>query len=361
MRVVLRLTLILFFTLLSIFIITAQSELTDFCDRLSDEVPTMAFDRAYYHDQIESYSDALSEQDDAEVYTLRGDAYYAIGDLDNALLDFLQATELDPESSYAYARLGDTYQRLFDVESAFSAYNSALNLDPEYAYVYVKRGILYRKLGYIKGLNLQSPEYILALNDFNTAVELDASLSLVYIRRSELFTSVSELGLALEDAQLAVRVDPLSVFAHITLANVYRDVGENKRAFEMIEKALTLDTDRFTDYAYAYSSRGEMCRRLGVFDQAQADAEQALEFDDDYALTYLHLMRIANNLGRTDEAIEYLMTSINLNPVDPYAYSWLDYYQIDRSLYADSREVYQTWLDYSVTMDDADTPKANDE
>src|SRR4051794_8566681 len=89
------------------------------CADIEDFVPKLDFDTDYYLDQVDSYNLQITDNNDnAELYTFRGDAYYALQDYTNAIVDFKQAIILNADNTYAYARLGDTYQQIFDLQAA---------------------------------------------------------------------------------------------------------------------------------------------------------------------------------------------------------------------------------------------------
>ena len=59
-----------------------------------------------------------------------------MGEYEQALADYTQALELDPEYAMAYNNRGLTYGKIGKYEQALADFNRALELEPEYATAY---------------------------------------------------------------------------------------------------------------------------------------------------------------------------------------------------------------------------------
>lgn len=69
---------------------------------------------------------------------------------EEALKDFNQAVEIDPNSFQTYKRRGEYYAHVKRKDDALSDYNKCLQLAPEYGECYLSRAILYAKDGQYK-------------------------------------------------------------------------------------------------------------------------------------------------------------------------------------------------------------------
>lgn len=335
--------------------VTAQAAL---CTNISDFVPTLTFDSTYYQQQVDAYNAELGNNStDFELLARRGDAYYSLENFEAAIADYSEAIRINPGYVYGYARLGDAYQQIFDLPSSLAAYNQAIALDPTYAYAYIKRGVLYRKLGEVKAGEEQTRAYILAIADFNTAIELDGTSALAYVRRSELYNNLRQYDLAMADAQTAVELDPTSVFAYVNLGMRHFNLGNYEAAIIAFDQALQFPTDRATDYAYVFSSRAFVCRRLGAYRQAERDAGRAIAFDNTYAYAYLHLGMVHQQYGNIEGAATInILNFVLLYPLDPFGYELLSDYQVNPVYYSNSLTIYNSWRDFSLdTIDETIT------
>ena len=81
-------------------------------------------------------------------YNNRGVEAYNQSNYDEAIADYNQAINLDPNYAKAYNNRGAVYYKLDDFEKAIADYNQAINLDPNYALFYWNRGDLQQQLGH---------------------------------------------------------------------------------------------------------------------------------------------------------------------------------------------------------------------
>lgn len=117
-----------------------------------------------YDDAIRELTAALSDDpDNAEVYYLRGSAYYnryetAYGandpaadgdDFYRAATDFTKAIELNHNYAEAYDYRGLTFHGLHQPDHALADYSMAIQLDPGLAEAYYGRGLVHEQEGEI--------------------------------------------------------------------------------------------------------------------------------------------------------------------------------------------------------------------
>ena len=93
----------------------------------------------------------------------RGNAYRAVGELDQAIEDYGAAIGLRPEVSLYYSRRGDTYIYKGESSKAMQDLGKALLLDPQNVEAHVARGFFFTHEG----------QYAEAAEDFRKAVELN--------------------------------------------------------------------------------------------------------------------------------------------------------------------------------------------
>ncbi len=357
------------------------------CDIIiSAERPQELVTDTFYGQQIERYDEALvSMPDDIELLTLRGDSYFALDAFDEAIADFLRATEIDTTNTYAYARLGDAYQRVFEIEAAIEAYTQAIEIDEAYAYAHLKRGVAYKKLAETAELDPGSIVYERALDDLNTAIRLDPTSALAFARRAEVYLSLRNSRLALADAENAVNIGSFLAFSHVVLASVHKAQGNFNDAFASIRTGLNTPSENAEVYAYAYTMAGEMCWRIDQREQALQLLDVALAYDGQFAPTYIVFarttidtrreteQRIAQQIEDTFSAglAQYVVTfanwalqlapqwptaghyqsAVTSNPVNPFVHRQLATLPVASIVYADSIDVYSQWLDYAASLE----------
>ena len=70
----------------------------------------------------------------------RGQTYRLMGRYDEALTDFNQALELQPEADWAVAERGETYRLMGHHEQALTDFNQAIELNPQSDWAIAHRG-----------------------------------------------------------------------------------------------------------------------------------------------------------------------------------------------------------------------------
>jgi len=99
----------------------------------------------------------------AEDHFLRGEALASKGKIDEAIVEFEKAIDMDSEFVAAYTSLGAAYGQKGTIDQSISASDKAIELDPLNATAYFNRGNAFGKDG----------NYEEAFASFYKAVELD--------------------------------------------------------------------------------------------------------------------------------------------------------------------------------------------
>ncbi len=173
----------------------------------------------------------------------RGTAYALGKDLDNAILDFTSAINLDSKNHDPWKRRGQTRAARGYLAEALQDMNEAINLAPNEAEAYLQRGTLY--------YNLKS--YNKAIYDFTRASECDPSdkTSLNYLGLC--LTSNGRCPEAVKCFKRVIQIDPTFKEAWSNMAQAYKDWGDIKRCEECFKHAL--DQTDGSDYVNAYYLR----------------------------------------------------------------------------------------------------------
>lgn len=188
--------------------------------------------------QLQRYVAELStahDQERPELYLRRGVAYALLQDLDQAILDFTRALQLDPQMALAYlARAGAVHRRSQAASSRSTEaqhstetqqiirsaalggtapapvpaparpkplvehpplrdLNRLIELAPDFAYAYYNRAGLYTRSG----------EYVQAQADYNKAIELNPSFAEAYFNRGLLYFAEGKIAEGTRDLSRA--------------------------------------------------------------------------------------------------------------------------------------------------------------
>ncbi len=110
---------------------------------------------------------------DAESLVKKGKRANYNNKLEEAILLFNQALELNAEFSDAYSGRAFAYYLKGDNEQAISDYSKVIELDPTNADIYISRGSSYN----------DTQKFSLALSDFSKAIELEPKNARAYNNR----------------------------------------------------------------------------------------------------------------------------------------------------------------------------------
>lgn len=86
-------------------------------------------------------SEAVPEEDKAELFYQRGMLYDSVGLAGLAQFDYTQALNIKPDFAEAYNSLGIHYVQQSDFTQAYEAFDSTLDIDPDYDFAFLNRGI----------------------------------------------------------------------------------------------------------------------------------------------------------------------------------------------------------------------------
>jgi len=260
-------------------------------------------------------------------------------DIDSAIVALEAAVAEDPFFAAARAALANAYNEkadLFDPrpglrERAYVNAETALLLDPDLAEAHVARGnVLWTKANDFP--------HEAALVEFRRAVELQPSLSSAHDRLAMVYTHIGLLDLAIEEARLAVSLNPSNHWArfhlgfalatqqryaestevleglppHVApllrgplLAEAMLHLGHPQQALDMLDAL----RDSFPTDPWVQATRALVVASLG--DSAQAEMDIAGAAEHLYLLTHAHHAELAIGtayavLGKRDEAVQWL-------------------------------------------------------
>lgn len=129
--------------------------------------------------------------DSAQSALVEGDQEAGRKAYDQAIEDYTQAIQLNPNFAEAYNNRGLAYalKSKNQMQYAIADYSQAILLRPAYAFAYNNRGVAYMASGH--------PEE--ALSDFNHAIQIDPSFSQAHSNRGNYYWRAGRYDLAFID------------------------------------------------------------------------------------------------------------------------------------------------------------------
>lgn len=237
------------------------------------------------------------------LYFLRGNARYALDDLNQALLDYGRAIEVNDEFAFAYGNRGNTYLQLDNDREALADFTRAIELDPAYANAYSGRAAVYSTL----------ERYNDAVADYTRSIELDTDnvMDLLnYSGRAFAYYLVGDYEHALADYTEVAERYPGDATGLQGRAMVLAATGDYAGAVEAYTRVLELDPENVD----AYQSRAINQVYVGNMDGALADYSAAIERDPDNWLAYNGRAMIHGFNGDYEQAIADYGEALRYNP-----------------------------------------------
>lgn len=218
---------------------------------------------------LDNYKKAMSDYDKAielnpeysAAFNSRGIICYEWKDYDRAIANYNKALEFTPNYCAAFNNRGNVYDKLGDYEKALSDYNKAIEIDSEYSYAYNNRGRIYDKLG----------DYEKAVSDYNKAIEINSEYSYAYNNRGLVYGELGEYEKAVSDYNKAIELDSTYIKPYNNCGKLHKKNGDYEKAIDMFTKAIHLDPNNKN----IYLERAEVYRLMGEEKKADADEKKA--------------------------------------------------------------------------------------
>jgi tetratricopeptide (TPR) repeat protein len=181
-----------------------------------------------------------------------GDVAIARKDYYAALIKYLEAARLDPNSEMTYNKLGISYSRLRDYPRAITAFTRSIGLNSKYSYAYNNLGSVY----FAQDSKKKAERY------FRRAIGLKNDEASFHVNLGTLFFESKRGAKGLEELRKALALDPdilkktegLSVAksgsqknsseTNYLMARLFASMGDAELAVEKLKSALA---DGFTD------------------------------------------------------------------------------------------------------------------
>ncbi len=289
---------------------------------------------------IEQYTQVINlNPDHAEAYYNRGCAYADKGKYDKAIEDCTRAIELDPNVAGYYNTRGNCYNYQGKYDMAIEDYSKAIEFQPNFAPAYGSRGNAHLAKGkYDKAIedctraieldpnvawyyntrgNCYQGKYDKAIEDFSKVIELQPNFAPAYGSRGNVYLFTGERGKAIEDFSKQIKLRPHDAMAYFNRGNAYLITRKLEESIADYTRAIELRPN----FASAYSSRGNAHFVKGERGKAIEDYSKAIELDPNVAWYYNARGNCYNYQGKYDMAIEDYSREIELRPNLASAYS----------------------------------------
>lgn len=225
------------------------------------------------------------------------------GRIDEAIILFQKAININPSYAEAYYNIGQCYSGE-NTEKTIEAYKKSIKLDPHHIAVYWSLGASYRN----------SKKYREALETYKQAIDIDPTNSKTYLGLGGSYLELEYYNEAIESYRRAVENDPLSANAYSELGITYHKLGYYKEANEAYSQSIEIEPDSpyyLANLSFLYSACPKDEFRNS--NKALELARKACEITSYKNAHYLfHLAAAYAESRNFQKAIEYQEKSINL-------------------------------------------------
>ena len=188
-----------------------------------------------------------------------------------------------------------------------------------------------------------------AINRFQTALERDpsyavalAGLGEAYAKKYELTRDVQWISLARSSGMRAAQLNPNLSPVHLTLGQIYFNIGQTEHAISELRTALDIDPAASQPYFWL----GRAYEQQGKYEQAEASFKQLVSLRPDFWMGYNGFGWFYYRRGRLQDAASQFRAVTSLLPYSPVGYENLGGVYVLMGSYGDAVET----LNRAITL-----------
>ncbi len=238
--------------------------------------------------------------DNVIAYNNLGNALFQKGNVDEALVHYQKALEINPDYAEAHVNLGNALLQKGNVDEAIVHYQKALQIEPDYAKAHVNLGSVLFQKGDVDE----------AIAHFQKALQINPDNAVTCVDLGYALLQKGNVDEAIAQYQTALQINPDYAKAHNNLGNALLQKGDLDEAIVHYQKALQINPD----YATARNNLGTALLQKGNVDEAIIHYQKALQINPDDAGAYNNLGNALFQKGNVDEAIVHFQKALQINP-----------------------------------------------
>lgn len=206
----------------------------------------------------------------------------------------------NPYCEVAWHQLGKQYVVLKKHKKALAAYDFAIISDDTFVGAYLERGKVLEEL----------KRYEDAIENYNITLQLDEPTSFALLRIGHCYEKLKNDELAVQYYYKTVHEDPLLDKGWIAITKFYNKKKNYKKALYYINKAINIDTENVV-YWKLYS---QINQRLKFYEEAERGYKKTLELGNYELNTWLSRCDLLIKLGEFEAAIFNLEQAVEFYP-----------------------------------------------
>jgi tetratricopeptide (TPR) repeat protein len=190
--------------------------------------------QGFTEEALDNYAQAIETQPDyIRAYIGRGDLYFGLKEFDNAIADYTAATGIRSKlAKIAFYQRGLTYAKLGQQDKAAADFNEALQIDFEYPEA---------QFGLANAL-FKLKEFEKAVASYTQALNLNPDNIQAYYRRGRCYFVLKQFSEAIADYTAAIKLKPdyADAFYYRAVAASQPEMDKDRQAIDDLEKAAQL-------------------------------------------------------------------------------------------------------------------------
>ncbi len=222
------------------------------------------------------------------------------GRLEEALEHLKKARKARATDALISLDLGNAYSALGQLDEAERCFRRAIALQPKFPGGYVNLAILCEGR-----MRLAEAEAL-----YREAIKLDPGLVDAWINLGNTLQALGRLDEAEQAFRTALELGPDRAEIHVNLGNLFRKQDRADAADECYRKALALDAGN----ANALYNLALLREQRGEISEAIERYREALRVHPEFPEAYANLGTLLEQEGRTDEAVQCLRRALALEP-----------------------------------------------
>jgi tetratricopeptide (TPR) repeat protein len=223
-----------------------------------------------YEGAIAEFTEAISlNLHFAEAYYQRGRAFAGQGKIPQAIVDWKNALDLEPDNPRSKIILASILRERREYVKALAAAQEGVRLNPGYYEAYYQRGNIFSQR--------QKPEK--AIEDYTEAIRLNPKFAMAYTNRGNIRQMMDDYEGAIADYNEALRLNPRTANVYNNRGYARAELGDLDGALDDFDEAIRL----LPEYQYAYYNRAEILEKKGDLKslrEALKDYQRYLGFGD---------------------------------------------------------------------------------
>lgn len=271
------------------------------------------------------FEKALESGEDQEyIYNCLGNEYLSLNQVDNALVNFKKALELDlddefsffsciqcfdelhlprecieflnqyidlrPYSELAWCQLGEEYMQLKDYENAHRAFDYATLINPKSIMTYTQKAACLEKL----------EDYEAAIAVYEETLELDDSAGYTHLKIGNCYVKLGKPFKALKSFHEALHEDPQLPQAWTATSDLYESLGNYEEALFYLNRGIEIDDEN----PELWKRKAYLHIQLTRFEESSLDYYKLVDLEPNNFYNWLGLIEVLITIGDYQNGID---------------------------------------------------------